>query len=529
MTNSIKEIEENDVIFVIGSNTTENHPVIATFMKRAIRKGAKLIVADPREIDLATISDVFLQVKPGSNVALINAMIKVIIDEELYDKKFIEERTEEFDKLYNLSKTFDLDELANICDVSVEDIKKASRMYASGPKSAIYYAMGITQQSDGTKHVMNIANLAMLCGHIGKEFTGVNPLRGQNNVQGACDLGGLPNVYPGYAKVVEKQNAEKFEKLWGVENLSTKLGLTVPKIMDAAYEGEVKFLYIMGENPMVSDPDLNHVKETFNRLDFLVVQDIFMTETAYLADVVLPATAFAEKNGTFTNTERRVQMVRKAINSPGEAMEDWRIFDEIMRRLGYENGFKNEEDIMKEIAKVTPQYAGITYERIEKEGGLQWPCTDKNHKGTKFLHDGKFARGKGLFTEVDYKEPAEIVDEEYPLILTTGRILYHYHTRSMTGRVEGLNQIVSEGYIEISKEYAKLNGILDGELLKVSSRRGELEVKAKVTSRITKNVVFMPFHFAETAANILTNTAIDPIANIPELKVCAVKIEKLNN
>lgn len=526
MTNSIKEIEENDVIFVIGSNTTENHPVIGTFMKRAIRKGAKLIVVDPREIELATMADVFLQVKPGSNVALINALIKVILDEKLYDMNFINERTEDFNEVVLNSSKVSLEESAKICDVSVEDIKKAARMYAKGKKAAIYYAMGITQQSDGTKHVMDIANLAMLCGSVGKEFTGVNPLRGQNNVQGACDVGGLPNVYPGYAKVIEEANARKFEKYWNVDKLSTKLGLTVPKMMDKAHDGDIKFIYIMGENPMVSDPDLNHVRETFNKLDFLVVQDIFLTETAMVADVVLPATCFAEKEGTFTNTERRVQRVRKAVNAPGEAKVDWVIFDEIMRRLGYENEFNSEEDIMKEIAKVTPQYGGVTYERIVNEGGLQWPCKDENHLGTKFLHENSFARGKGLFTSVAYKEPAEITDEEYPLVLTTGRVLYHYHTRSMTGRVEGLNEIVPEAYIEISPEYAAKYGIKNGEMTIVASRRGQIEVKAKVTEKIAKNVVFIPFHFAKTAANELTNTALDPIANIPELKVCAVKVQR---
>lgn len=526
MTNSISEILDSELMFVTGTNTTENHPVIGTFMMRAKKNGAKLIVADPRRIELANHADIFLQINPGSNVAMLNGMMNVIVSEKLYDKEYIDERTENFEEVEKLVSNFSVERAAEICGVEVEDLKKAARMYAAASKASIYYAMGITQHSDGTSHVKSIANLALMCGNVGIENAGVNPLRGQNNVQGACDVGGLPNVYPGYQKVTDSVAKEKFEKAWGVESLSDKLGLTIPKIMDGAYDGSVKVLYIMGENPMVSDPDLNHIEKAFEHLDFLVVQDIFLTETAQKADVVLPATSFAEKDGTFTNTERRVQRVRKAVEAPGESKSDWKILDEIMMRFGKKNNFKNESEIFDEIASVTPQYAGISYERIENIG-IQWPCPDKEHPGTKYLHKGKFARGLGLFAPVDYKEPAELTSIDYPYALTTGRILYHYHTRSMTGRVDGLNQIAGESYVEISPKTASLLNLENGEMVKVSSLRGEIEVKVKITDIVSDNVVFIPFHFAQGAANRLTNAALDPITDIPEFKVCAVKIEKL--
>lgn len=526
MTNSIGEIENTDLMFVIGTNTTENHPVIGTFMKKAIKKGAKLIVADPRKIELANYADVYLQIRPGSNVALLNGMLHVIITEELYDKEYIESRTVQFEEMKKKILEFSVEEAAKICKVPIEDIKKAARLYAEADKAGIYYAMGITQQSDGTNHVKSVANLAMSCGNVGIESGGINPLRGQNNVQGACDLGALPNVYPGYQKVANKACKEKFEKAWNVTDLSSKNGLTIPKIMNAGITGEIKFLYIMGENPLVSDPDLNHIEKAFSKFDFIVVQDIFLTETAERADVVLPAACFAEKDGTFTNTERRVQMVRKAVDAPGEAKADWEIIDEIMRRMGYENNFNSASNVMEEIAMVTPQYGGITYDRIEKTG-LQWPCPTKDHPGTKFLHEGEFAIGKGIFTPVEYKKPAEETDAEYNLVLTTGRVLYHYHTRSMTKRVEGLEAMVDSSYVEIAPSMAKELNVKDGEMVAISSRRGKIEVKIKITDIISDNVVFMPFHFAEAAANRLTNAALDPVTDIPEYKVCAVKIEKL--
>lgn len=526
MTNSVSEVVNSDLMFVTGTNTTENHPVIGSFMIRAKKNGAKLIVADPRRIELANYADVYLQIKPGTNVAMFNGMMNVIVTEELYDKSYIEARTENFEKTAEIIRNFPVERAAEICDVDVEDLKKAARLYAEAKTAGIYYAMGVTQHSSGTDHVKASANLAMMCGNLGVENAGVNPLRGQNNVQGACDMGALPNIYPGYQKVASPEAKAKFEKAWGVENLSDKNGLTIPKIMDGAYDDSVKVIYVMGENPMVSDPDLNHIEKAINRLDFLVVQDIFLTETAEKADVVLPAACFAEKDGAFTNTERRIQRVRKAVEAPGEAREDWKILDEIMRRLGHENNFTTAEAMAKEISSVTPQYGGINYERIE-ETGIQWPCPTVDHPGTKFLHEGTFAKGIGTFHEVDFKEPAELVDDDYPYILTTGRILYHYHTRSMTGRIDGLNEIAGESFVEVSPWTAKKLDVVDGEMVKVASKRGEIKVKIKITTIVNDSVVFIPFHFAEGAANRLTNAALDPVTDIPEYKVCAVKLTKI--
>lgn len=527
MTNSIEEIIDADCIFVIGSNTTENHPVIGTIIKRAVNRGAKLIVADPRRIELADYADVFLQIKPGTNIALLNGMMNVILEKELHDKEYIEKRTENFEEFEILIKEYTPEVVAEICGVEPENIVKAATLYGEADKAGIYYAMGITQHTTGTHGVMSISNLSMLCGNIGKESAGVNPLRGQNNVQGACDMGGLPADLPGYQKVFKPEVQEKFEGLWE-SKLPSQVGLTLPEIMDEAEKGNIKYLYIMGENPMVSDPDINHVRNALNNLDFLIVQDIFFTETAELADVVLPAASFAEKDGTFTNTERRVQKVRKAIEPIGDSKPDWLILMELMNKLGYSKKYLHPSEIMEEIRTVVPQYGGITYERIEKEG-LQWPCPDINHPGTKYLHKKAIARGRGLFMAVDHRDSAELPDSEYPFIFTTGRILYHYHTRTMTGRVEGLNKISSESYVEINEVTANKLGIVDGEKVSLSSRRGNIITRAKITDIIDENILFMPFHFAEGAANYLTNTKLDSIAKIPELKVAAVKIEKLGS
>lgn len=526
MTNGINEFLGSDVIFIIGSNTTENHPVIGAKIRQAVRRGTKLIVADPRKIDLANDSKVFLQIKPGTNIALLNGMMHVILKENLQNKEFIADRTEDFEKLEETVRSFTPEKAAQICGVSVEDIEIAARLYAKAEKGSIVYCMGITQHTTGVNNVMNIANLAMLCGQIGRESTGVNPLRGQNNVQGACDMGALPGTYTGYQQVTSQEIANKFAAAWGVEALSVSSGLTVSEMMHAAEHGDIKMLYIMGENPMISDPDINHVKHALEGTEFLVVQDIFLTETALLADVVLPAAAFAEKDGTFTNTERRVQRVRKAINAPGEARADWEIIMDLMNRLGYDKHYKDPSEIFDEMAALTPAYSGIDYERLEMEG-IQWPCPSKEHKGTPYLHQGSFVRGKGMFMGIEYKESAEPTDERYPLILTTGRVLYQYHTRTMTGRVEGLNQKSPESFVQINPMTASNLNIQDGEMVKVSSRRGSISVKAKVSDIVEQDVVFIPFHFAEGAANVLTNSAFDPVCKTPELKVCSVAIEKL--
>ncbi len=525
MTNSIEEIRENEVIFVIGSNTTENHPVIGAQMRQAKAKGAKLIVADPRKIDLANDADVFLQIKPGTNIALLNAMMNVIINEGLQDRLYIKDRTVDYEKLVDLVESYTPQRAAKICQVNPEDIIKAARIYGKAKNAGIYYAMGITQHKSGTYTVMSVSNLALLCGNIGIESAGVNPLRGQNNVQGACDMGALPNNLPGYQKVSDENAIEKFEKAWNVTGMSKEVGQTIPEIMDSARRGDTKLLYIMGENPMISDPDINHVKEALEKTEFLIVQDIFLTETAQMADIVLPASTFAEKDGTFTNTERKIQRVRKAINEVGNSKADWKILIDIMNKLGYKQEYTHPSQIMDEISRVTPQYGGINYSRIEQKG-LQWPCLHKTHKGTKFLHEGQCARGKGLFIPQEYRESAELPDKDYPFMLTTGRILYHYHTRSMTGRVEGLNKKSNQSYIEVNTLDAKGLCVHNGDIVQVSSRRGTIETKVKVVSTISRGIVFMPFHFASGAANILTGTHLDEISKIPELKVSSVKIVK---
>jgi len=527
MTNSIEEILDNDAIFVIGSNTTENHPVIGTFIKRAVRNGAKLIVADPRRIELADYADVFLQIKPGTNIALVNGMINVIIENDLYDKEFVEKNTENFEELKEVVKDYTPEVVAQICGVDKDDIIKAAHIYAEADRAGIYYAMGITQHTTGTHSVMSLSNLSLICGNIGKEGAGINPLRGQNNVQGACDMGGLPTDLPGYQKVFKDEAREKFEKAWKVK-LPNKVGLTVAEIMNEAEKGKVKFLYIMGENPMVSDPDINHVRKALENLDFLVVQDIFLTETAEYADVVLPAASFAEKDGTFTNTERRVQRIRKAIEPVGDAKADWQILADIMVRLGHEKKYFHPSEIMDEIRSVTPSYGGITYDRIEEEG-IQWPCPNENHPGTKYLHKGSIARGKGLLVAVEHRDSAEVPDEEYPFILTTGRLLYQYHTRTMTGRVEGLNKLAPKSFVEINEVTANKLNINNGEKVRLISRRGSIITTAKVTEIVDENVVFMPFHYSDGAANYLTNSKLDEIAKIPELKVAAVRIEKVGS
>jgi len=526
MTNSIKEIQDAACILAIGTNTTEAHPVIALEIKKAVNKGGKLIVANPRAIKLTSFSDVWVQHIPGTDVPLLLGMAKVIVDEGLADKEFIAARCENFDDLAASLSKVNLDEVAVITGVPVATIQAAARMYATHKPASILYTMGITQHTTGTDNVMAIAYLAMLTGNLGKASAGVNPLRGQNNVQGACDMGALPNVYPAYQSVADANNKAKFEAAWGA-NLSDKVGLTVMEMMDAAHVGKIKAMYIIGENPPLSEPDAQHAVAALRKLDFLVVQDIFMTETAQEADVVLPAASFAERDGTFTNTERRVQMVRKAIKPVGESKPDWQITCLIARKMGAKGfDFKDVKEIMTEINKVTPSYSGITHARLEK-GGLQWPCPNAEHPGTPILHTSAFTRGKGRFMSLTYRPPAEMPDAAYPLMLTTGRALYHYHTGTMTRKVKGLNDLMPENLMEINPADADKLQINDGEMVKVSSRRGNITAKAKITDVSPAGLVYMNFHFAESAANILTNTAIDPVSKIPELKVCAVKVEKL--
>lgn len=525
MTNSIEEVENTDLMFIIGSNTTENHPVIGTMMRKARKNGTKIIVADPRKIDLTKIADIHLQIKPGNNIALINAMANEIIKNELYDKEYIKERTEDFDEFAKHIKDFSAEEVAKICDIDAKDIKKAARMYAEAENAAIYYAMGITQHVSGSHAVMVLSNLAMLCGNIGKEFTGINPLRGQNNVQGSCDMGSLPGDFPGYQKVYNKEIREKFEKAWNFE-LPSKAGRTLQEIIYGGEDGSIKFLYVMGENPMLTDPDLNNVKKSLKSVEFLVVQDIFLTETAELADVVLPASSWAEKDGTFTNTERRIQRIRKAIEPIGDSKPDWIILIEMMNRLGMNQEYNHPSKVMDEIASLVPEYSGISYDKIE-EVGIQWPCLDKNHPGTKFLHKEKFHRGKALFVTVDNISSAEVADTDYPFIMTTGRVLYQYHSMTMSGRVEELNKKVPDSYIEMNPSTVERLELNDGDEVRVTSRRGSIVTTVKETDIIADNVLFMPFHYSDAAVNYLTNPEVDPLAKIPELKVASVRVEKV--
>ncbi len=525
MTNPIGEIADAGCIVVIGSNTTEAHPVIGLEVKRAVRRGAKLIVINPLEIALCRRADIWLRHRPGSDVALVMGMARVILEQGLADMDFVNQRCENFDEFKESLGEYDLDTVERLTGVSRENIVEAARTYATFKPAAILYTMGITQSSHGTDNVLAIANLAMLTGNLGRSSSGVNPLRGQNNVQGACDMGALPNVYPGYQSVADPAIAAKFEAAWGGK-MNTKPGLTMTEMVGAIDRGEMRALYVMGENPVLADADANHVIKALEKLEFLVAQDIFLTETSRLAHVVLPAASFAEKDGTFTNTERRVQRVRKAVEPPGEALPDWRIVCNVASRMGASGfAYLTAEEIMKEIAALTPSYGGITYERLES-CGLHWPCPMIDHPGTPVLHRTTFSRGKGRFFPLKYRPPAELPDADYPLVLTTGRSLFHYHTGTMTRKVAGLNQIEPGGTVEINPVDAESLGIADGETVRVSSRRGAVMTKAKVTEAVAPGVVFMAFHFAESPANVLTNAALDPVCKIPEFKVSAVRIEK---
>ena len=475
---------------------------------------------------MAEWADLYLQIKPGTNIALINGMGHVIIRDGLTDEKYIAEKTEDFDDLKEFLKDYTPERVAEITGIPAEDIVKAAHIYGEADAAGIYYAMGITQHTTGTHGVMSLSNLAMMTGNLGKENAGINPLRGQNNVQGACDMGALPADLPGYQKVTKPAVIEAFEGHWG-RTLSNKVGLTLPEVLNEITNDSIRMLWVFGENPAVSDPDTNHVYHALKHCEFLVVSELFLTETAELADVVLPAASFAEKDGTFTNTERRVQRIRKALEPRGESKPDWEVFTEIMNRIGYPQKYNSTSDIFDEIARVTPSYRGMDYQRID-EVGIQWPCPTKDHPGTKFLHKEKISRGRGLFVAVDYKDPAELTDHTYPYILTTGRVLYQYHTMSMTGKTEGLNELTGESYVEISPITASRFNIVTGDKVKVASRRGEVICEARVTDIIEEEVLFMPFHFAN-GANILTNSAYDAIAKIPEFKVCAVSLEKVTD
>ncbi|EKA7353673.1 formate dehydrogenase subunit alpha [Vibrio vulnificus] len=529
MTNDIPSIKHSDVIFIIGSDTSAAHPVIASHIKQAVRHhGARLIVADPKRIGMADHAELYLAHRPGTDVMLINGVMQQIIKNGWYDMEYIEERVDGFDTMLQevMSPAYSLDKVELVTGVKADDIFAMARMIGTAKRTAVYYSMGITQHTTGHDNVRSIANLQLLCGNIGIEGGGINPLRGQSNVQGACDMGALPNNYPGYQKVYNPLVREKFVIEWDAPHLSAEPGLTLTEIIDGACRRDVRALYVMGENPVLSDPNQAHVIEGLEALDFLVVQDIFLTETAQYADVVLPSCSFAEKSGHFTNTERRVQRISPAVNPPGEAKEDWRIVQEIANAMGSDWHYRSVADITNEITRVTPQYAGLKWENITPEG-VQWPSNKNNPAGTRIMHQTQFTRGKGQMEAIPFRYAAELPDEEYPLVLTTGRVLEQFHTGTMTRKTQGLNNLAGPRAM-ISVQDAEALGIGNGDMLKVSTRRGEIEIAAFVTKRMQAGVVFIPFHFVESPVNRLTTTATDPHAKIPEFKVAAVRIEKLH-
>ena len=527
MTNSIAELEDADCILVIGSNTNENHPVIAARIKRAARlKNKDLIVIDPRRQDLVRHARLWLRQIPGTDIALINGMMQVIIEEQLYDQTYVAERTENFEALKETVAKYTPEYAEKICGVPAAEIADAARMYARARAGSIVYCMGITQHTVGTDNVKTLGNLAMLCGNVGILGGGVNPLRGQNNVQGACDMGGLPNVFSGYQPVTDAANRKKIAEAWGVANLPDWAGMTMTEMLPAIAQGGIKALYIMGENPALTDPDSDHAIKAMQALELLVVQDLFLTETGKLADVVLPAASFAEKDGTFSNTERRVSRVRQAIPQVGQAKPDWQIICEIAGHLGYPMKYAGPEEIFEEIRRLTPSYAGISYQRLEA-GGLQWPCPNAEHPGTVYLHKDRFSRGLGMFFAIEHRDPAEMPDAEYPLYLTTGRLLYQYHSGTMSRRAPGLVEKAPECRVEMAAADAASYGIADGQQVRIRTRRGKITAKAQISDKAIPGTIFLPFHYAEASANKLTNAALDPVSKIPEYKVCAVQIEKV--
>lgn len=546
MTNSIREIRDADCIFITGSNTAESHPVISYEVVRAARRGASVIIVDPRRVPLVDHATLFLQIKPGTDAYVFLSIMHVIIREGWLDETFVAERTEGYDELRALVEEYPPARASLLSGVAVEQIEQAARLYALGERasgasiyederghSTILYAMGITQRSNGTDLVMTLANLAMLGGQVGRRSTGVNPLRGQSNVQGACDTGCLVDFYPGYQKVTDDEKRHAIAQAWGVSDLPDKVGLTIVEAMQAASRGEIRAAYIMGENPMMTDPNSSHVEHALRELDLLVVQDIFLSETAQLAHVVLPAASWLEKDGTFTNTERRVQLLQPVLKSPGSAWPDWKIVSELAVRLDEKMGhtrpasywqYPSSEAIMDELAAVTPIYRGITYQRLAGDG-LQWPVPAPDHPGTPILHVGKFSRGRGKFNPIPANDPAETPDQDYPLILSTGRTIFHYHSGTMTRRSGPLHWREPLGYVEINAQDAEAIGLEDNAEVVIESRRGRVQACASISDTVPQGTVFLAFHWREAPANLLTQDfALDPVAKIPEYKVCAVRL-----
>lgn len=525
MTNPISDItDEAELIFIIGTNPTEAHPVIGYKMRQAARNGAKLVVCDPRHIELVDEADYWLRQNPGTDIPLLNGLMHIIIKEGLEDKKFIEERTENYEELKAIVESYNPEMVAEITGLAVEDLYAVARLYATTDKAMIFYTLGITEHICGTRNVMSCANLAMLTGHLGRPGTGVCPQRGQNNVQGACDMGALPNVYSGYQAVGVDAVREKHEQAWGISPLPSKVGLKIPEMFAAAHNGDVKAMYILGENPVLTDPDANHIRASLEHLEFLVVQELFLTETAAYADVILPGASFAEKDGTFTNTERRVQRVRKAIEPiPGQA--DWMTICQMANKMGYPMNYTSPSEIWDEMASLSPSMAGINYDRIDRQNSIQWPCPTMDHPGTPVLHVGKFTRGLGLFQPSEHIPPGEMPDAEYPFLLSTGRILQHYNVTTLYSK--GISSFWDKEMAQLNPVDAEKLGVQTGSKVKVTSRRGEAVTNIIVTDKVLPGVIWMSFHYADTPTNALTSPHLDPITGTGEYKICAVKIEKI--
>ncbi|MBI2369025.1 MAG: formate dehydrogenase subunit alpha [Deltaproteobacteria bacterium] len=524
MTNSSFEVYSSDVIIVMGSNTTENHPIISSHMRQAAKRGATLIVIDPRRIELVNHAHIWLRQRPGTDVALLNGLMHVILKEGLHDEAFIRGRTEGFEQLGPVIEAYPPERVEAITGVPAADLVRVARLYGRAKAAAIYWGMGMSQHTTGTDNCLSLINLGLLCGHVGREGTGLNPLRGQNNVQGAGDMGAIPDNYPGYQPVEDPGTREKFERAWGVP-LNPRRGLTITEMMEAMRQGGLRGMYIVGENPLVSEANIAHARAALFRLEWIVAQDIFLNETARYADVVLPAACFAEKGGTYTNTDRRVQLARQAVEPPGEARADWEIICDVAVRMGYPMPYEDLAEVFAEAAAVTPIYAGLSYARLQGEG-LQWPCADATSVGAPFLHKERFTRGLGRFVPCHQRPPRELPDDDFPFVLNTGRVLEHWHTGSMTRRSHGLDALYPELLVSIHPLDADELRVRSGDRVQVVSRRGRITARAEVTEQTPKGSIFIPFHFAEAAANLLTIDALDPVAKIPEYKFCAVRVER---
>jgi formate dehydrogenase alpha subunit len=534
MSNSIAEMEHLDTFIVTGSNTTETHPVISLFLKKAVRQnGAKLIVIDPRQIELTDFATLWLRQKPGTDVAVFQAMAHVIVKEKLYDDDFIAARTEGFSEYIESLEPFTPEWAEEVSGVPAQDIRKAARMYGEAERAAFYWGMGISQSTHGTENTLTLTNLALMTGHVGKPGTGLNPLRGQNNVQGCSDSGGLPPYFTAYQRVDDDATRQRFENTWGGQPLNPVPGLTVTEMVDEALTDNIKGMYVMGEDPLTSEPNLAHARHALEHLNVIVVQDIFMSTIAEIADVILPATSFAEKDGTFTNSDRRVQRVRTALPPVGQSRADWAILCDLAKRVEARLGrtpsagweYSHASEIWEEMRQLTPDFGGITYERLERESGVHWPCPSEDHPGTPYLFEDEFPRGRGKFWAVEYGTESEQPDDEYPFNLSTGRVLYHWHGGTMTRRSK-LDEIWPEATVEMAPEDAERLGLETSDWVRVWSRRGEIKLRVMVTGRSPAGTIFIPFHFVEAAANLLTDNKVDPRAKIPDFKVCAVNVEK---